>query len=58
MRYVLTADQEDLEGTESASLSTAVMLSHVLAVDQGSGGLTQRLFEGRGSDVTHPRHHM
>jgi hypothetical protein len=33
MRYVLTADQEDLKGTESASLSTAVMLSHVLAVD-------------------------
>jgi hypothetical protein len=33
MRYVLTADQEDLKGTESASLSTAMMLSHVLAVD-------------------------
>ena len=33
MRYVLTADQEDLKGTESASLSTAMMLSHLLAVD-------------------------
>jgi hypothetical protein len=33
MCYVLTADQEDLKGTESASLSTAVMLSHILAVD-------------------------
>ena len=33
MRYVLTADQEDLKGTEYASLSTAMMLSHILAVD-------------------------
>ena len=30
---VLTADQEDLKGTESASLSTAVMLSHIFAGD-------------------------
>lgn len=33
MRYVLTADGEDLKGTEPASPSTAVMLSHALAVE-------------------------
>lgn len=33
MRYVLAADREDLMGTEPASLSTAVMLSHALGVE-------------------------
>ena len=33
-------------------------ISGLIAGDFGSSRLAQHFFEGRGSDVTHPQHHM